>query len=243
MFRFALQSDKHILGLPIGKHIMLSATINDQLVVRPYTPISSDEDIGFFELVVKIYFKNTNERFPDGGKMSQHLESLSIGDTIDVSGPKGRITYLGNGKFSVKENVKATETFRQAKQLGLIAGGTGITPMLQVVRAILTNPEDTTKVSLLFANQTENDILVRDILEKYLEQYPTRFNLWYTLDHAPEDWKYSKGFINADMIQQHLPPAGLDTQILICGPPPMIKFACDPALEKLGFTPDMKLIF
>ena len=57
------------------------------------------------------------------------------------------------------------------------------------------------------------------------------------------DWKYSSGFISADMIKNHLPPPGDHTQILMCGPPPMIKFACLPNLEKLGFTPEMYFAF
>jgi cytochrome-b5 reductase len=56
-------------------------------------------------------------------------------------------------------------------------------------------------------------------------------------------WKYSSGFVNADMIKDHLPAAGDQTQILMCGPPPMIKFACIPNLEKLGFTSDMYFDF
>lgn len=53
------------------------------------------------------------------------------------------------------------------------------------------------------------------------------------------DWHYSSGFINADMIKDNLPPPGPDTQILMCGPPPMINYACIPNLEKLGYTADM----
>jgi cytochrome-b5 reductase len=52
---------------------------------------------------VKIYFKNVHEKFPAGGKMSQYLENMKIGDSIDVRGPAGRITYLGNGKLQVKK--------------------------------------------------------------------------------------------------------------------------------------------
>jgi len=48
-FRFALQSERHVLGLPVGKHIFLSARVNGSLVMRAYTPTSSDEDIGYFE--------------------------------------------------------------------------------------------------------------------------------------------------------------------------------------------------
>ena len=52
--RFALPSEQHILGLPIGQHIYLSTRINGELVVRPYTPTSSDEDKGYFDLVLKV---------------------------------------------------------------------------------------------------------------------------------------------------------------------------------------------
>merc|ERR1712013_840893 len=68
LFRFELPSHAHCLGLPIGQHIYLSARINGSLVVRPYTPTSSDEDLGHMDLVVKIYPANTHPKFPEGGK-------------------------------------------------------------------------------------------------------------------------------------------------------------------------------
>lgn len=61
--------------------------------------------------------------------------------------------------------------------------------MLQIIKAILKDPEDTTKVSLLFANQTEDDILVRSELE-WLAKQNDHFSLWYTLDRAPEGFNY-----------------------------------------------------
>jgi len=111
--------------------------------------------------------------------------------------------------------------------------GTGITPMLQVVRAIQKDPLDKTEVWLIFANQTEEDILLRN----ELESLPTsRFHLWYTLDRPPATaWAYSTGFINTAMCREHLPPPAADTMLFVCGPPPMIKFACEPAFKELGF--------
>ena len=53
LFRFALPSEEHCLGLPTGQHIYLSARVNGSLVVRPNTPTSSDEDLGHMDLVVK----------------------------------------------------------------------------------------------------------------------------------------------------------------------------------------------
>ncbi|ENN82481.1 hypothetical protein YQE_01144, partial [Dendroctonus ponderosae] len=42
--RFGLPSKDHVLGLPIGQHIHISARINEQMIIRSYTPVSSDDD-------------------------------------------------------------------------------------------------------------------------------------------------------------------------------------------------------
>lgn len=102
--------------------------------------------------------------------MSQYLNSLEVGETVDIQGPSGKVgvrmlkcihklmqvclqlEYLGRGHFRVKYPGKP-EQLRYATKVGLIAGGTGITPMLQIIRAMIKDPEDKTEVSLLFANQ------------------------------------------------------------------------------------------
>uniref|UniRef100_A0A8D1GZB2 cytochrome-b5 reductase n=1 Tax=Sus scrofa TaxID=9823 RepID=A0A8D1GZB2_PIG len=153
-FRFALPSPQHILGLPVGQHIYLSARIDGNLVIRPYTPVSSDDDKGFVDLVIKVYFKDTHPKFPAGGKMSQYLESMKIGDTIEFRGPNGLLVYQGKGKFAIRPDKKSSPVIKTVKSVGMIAGGTGITPMLQVIRAIMKDPDDHTVCHLLFANQT-----------------------------------------------------------------------------------------
>jgi len=227
VFTFALPTPEHKFGLPTGRHIVLRANVNGEEVERKYTPITSDDDLGIFKLCIKVYFKNVHPKFPNGGIMSQHLESLEIGDSIDVKGPTGLITYLGNGK--VKVTGKTVET----KHIGLMAGGTGITPCLQLIEAILKNPADKTTVSLIFANQTVEDILLRERLDT-LARDNAQFKAFYTLDRPPADWQYGSGFINRDMCEAHLPAPGDDTLVLMCGPPPMIKFACIPNLVDLG---------
>ncbi|CAK6949998.1 NADH-cytochrome b5 reductase 3 [Scomber scombrus] len=242
-FRFALPSPEHILGLPIGQHIYLSAKIDGKLVVRPYTPTSSDDDKGCVDLVVKIYFKDVNPKFPEGGKMSQYLESLKLNDVIDFRGPSGLLVYKSRGKFAIQPDKKSQAEIKTAKHLGMIAGGTGITPMLQIITAIMKDPQDQTVCYLLFANQTEKDILLRPELEEIQANNPDRFNLWFTLDRAPDDWEYSQGFINEDMIRDHLPPPSDDSLILMCGPPPMIQFACNPNLDKVGHSNSRRFTF
>ncbi|NXO69936.1 NB5R2 reductase, partial [Phainopepla nitens] len=234
-FRFGLPSANHILGLPVGQHVCLSAKIDGNLVIRAYTPVSSDKTEGYVDLVIKVYRKNVNPKFPEGGKMSQYLDNLKIGDTIDFRGPNGLLVYKGSGTFLIKPDKKSEAERKFAKHLGMIAGGTGIAPMLQLIRQIINDPKDSTKCYLLFANQTENDILLRAELEDIAKRHPEQFVLWYTLDRPPKDWKYSSGFVTADMLRDHLPPPGSETLILMCGPPPMIKFACQPNLDKLGY--------
>ncbi|XP_010881833.2 NADH-cytochrome b5 reductase 2 [Esox lucius] len=242
-FRFALPTPTHILGLPIGQHVYLSAKVNGSLVIRAYTPVSSDQDRGFVDLVVKIYRKNTHPSYPEGGKMSQHLDTMSIGDKIDFRGPNGLLVYTGNGKFAIRPDKKSEAKVRKFKHLGMIAGGTGITPMLQLIRSITADPADQTKCSLIFANQTEKDILLRKELEEVLKSHPDQLNLWYTLDKPPPAWKYGSGFVNADMMKEHLPPASSDVLIVMCGPPPMIQHACLPNLSKLGHKTENTFIY
>ena len=47
--------------------------------------------------VSQVYFKDTHPKFPAGGKMSQYLESMKIGDTIEFRGPNGLLVYQGKG--------------------------------------------------------------------------------------------------------------------------------------------------
>ncbi|KAL1110476.1 hypothetical protein AAG570_008004 [Ranatra chinensis] len=240
-FRFALPSENHILGLPVGQHIFVTAIIDGETVIRPYTPVTSDDDIGFMDLVIKVYKKNVHPKFPAGGKMSQHLDDLNIGDSVDIRGPSGRLKYLGQGSFSLKLLRKDPANIVNVKKVAMIAGGTGITPMLQLIRHITNDPSDNTEMTLLFANQTEKDILLRDELEALAAKFPQQFKLWFTVDVPSDDWKYSVGFVCEEMIKDHLFPPAQDTLVLMCGPPPMVNMACIPNLDKLGY--DSKLRF
>ena len=109
-----------------------------------------------------------------GGKMSQHLNDMKIGDKILMRGPKGHLEYLGKGSFTIARRKDDIVSYKK-KKIGMVCGGTGITPMLQVIRAVLKNPEDKTELWLLFANQSEDDILLRKELEAIPKE---RFHLW-----------------------------------------------------------------
>eukprot|EP00744_Colponema_vietnamica_P007999 GILI01011445.1.p1 GENE.GILI01011445.1~~GILI01011445.1.p1 ORF type:complete len:310 (+),score=72.72 GILI01011445.1:62-991(+) len=241
IFRFALPSEQHILGLPVGKHVLVSAPLgeNGAPVSRAYTPVSSDDDVGHVDLLVKVYFKDVHPKFPQGGLLTQYLESLKIGDHIDFKGPLGRLNYQGRGNFEIKESSGIRHA--HVTHVGMIAGGSGITPMYQVMNAIFKDKNDPTQISLIFGNQTEGDILLKPELDAASSAHADKFSLCYTLDRPSDSWTGARGFVNADMIKAVLPPPGPTTIILLCGPPPMVKLACIPALQSLGY--DESLIF
>jgi cytochrome-b5 reductase len=121
------------LGVPLGQHIVIHKTMSTkevpegEEVTRKYTPISAIHQKGNFDLLIKVYRPNVHPKFPDGGKLTPFLESLNIGDTIQITGPRGKIRYLGHGVLEFKTDTGPVR--RTYKKIGMVAGGTGITPM------------------------------------------------------------------------------------------------------------------
>ncbi|XP_022944291.1 NADH--cytochrome b5 reductase 1-like isoform X1 [Cucurbita moschata] len=180
-FRFSLPTPTSILGLPIGQHMSCRGKDSEgEEVVKPYTPTSLDTDVGYFDLVIKMYPQ---------GRMSHHFREMREGDFLAVKGPKGRFKYEAN----------------EVEAFGMLAGGTGITPMFQVARAILENPVDHTNVHLIYANATYEDILLKEELDSLASRFPSRFSVYYVLDQPPEGWDGGVGFVTEEMIRLHCP--------------------------------------
>ncbi|KAG1327635.1 NADH--cytochrome b5 reductase 1 [Cocos nucifera] len=217
-FRFALATPTSVLGLPIGQHISCRGkdSVGEE-VIKPYTPTTLDSDLGCFELVIKMYPQ---------GRMSHHFREMRVGEYLSVKGPKGRFKY-GPG---------------QVRAFGMIAGGSGITPMFQVTRAILENPKDKTEVYLIYANVTYEDILLKEELDGLASNHPTCFKVYYVLNQPPDQWNGGVGFVSKEMIQAHCPAPAPDIQVLRCGPPPMNK-AMATHLDDLGYTKEMQFQF
>nr|CAB3461136.1 unnamed protein product [Digitaria exilis] len=146
----------------------------------------------------------------------------------------GRFELVIKGRFKYKPG--------QVRAFGMIAGGSGITPMFQVTRAVLENPEDNTKVHLIYANVTYDDILLKDELDSMAKNFPDRFKIYYVLNQPPEIWDDGVGFVSKEMIQTHCPAPAADIQVLRCGPPPMNK-AMAAHLDDLGYTKEMQFQF
>lgn len=209
-FVFQLPSSEDVIGIPIGQHVAIKATIDGQSITRSYTPISNNLDKGRMELLIKTY--------PDGKLTSQYLANLELGDQVLFRGPKGAMKYRPG----------------MCKRIGMIAGGTGITPMYQLIRAICEHERDTTEISLIYANRTEGDILLRAELEDFARRFPRQFKLHYMLDEAPEEWAYGTGYVTPGVMKERLPAPAEDAAIMLCGPPGMVN-AAKKGLVAAGF--------
>ncbi|KAI1369604.1 hypothetical protein F5Y08DRAFT_350281 [Xylaria arbuscula] len=207
---FDLPSPLSVLGLPIGQHLAITANVGGQKVTRSYTPISNNTDRGRLDLLIKCY--------PDGKLSGGYLANLSVGDEVQFRGPKGAMRYKRG----------------YCKRIGMLAGGTGITPMYQLIRAICEDEQDTTQISLIYANRTEADILLRTELEVFARKYPNNLRLYYMLDNPSSEWQGGKGFVTKEILAKRFPAADTDSKAMICGPPGMVN-AAKTALVELGF--------
>jgi len=211
IYRFAYDDPMATSGMTVASCLLTKAAIGSEKsdgsranVMRPYTPISRPAVAGYLELAVKTY--------PDG-KMSKHMASLKVGDKLDFKGPIVKLPYKPN----------------EFKEIGMVAGGTGIAPMLQVIDEVLANPTDKTKVSLVFANQTESDILMKKEIDARAAQHPDKLSVYYVVDKSTawfSKWTGGEGYITEAMLKEHIPAPSADSMVYVCGPPPMYKAIC-----------------
>ncbi|KAH8700548.1 putative NADH-cytochrome b5 reductase [Talaromyces proteolyticus] len=190
---------------PSGLHIA-SALITkftppgaEKPVIRPYTPVTDEDQPGYLDLIVKVY---------PNGPMSEHIHSLNVGQSLDFKGPIPKYPWVAN----------------KHKHIAVLAGGTGITPMYQLIRAIFKNPDDKTKVTLVYGNVSEEDILLKKELQDLENTYPQRFKAFYLLDKPPKEWTGGKGYITKELLKTVLPePKEEDIKVFVCGPPGLYK--------------------
>ncbi|KAH7986918.1 hypothetical protein HPB49_026036 [Dermacentor silvarum] len=229
LFRFALKSPQQRLGFRVGEHVLLYARIGDRTVMRPYTPVSRTDHRGSFDIMVKIYPAGVSRKHPNGGLMSQYLDSLQPGDKIEIQGPKGRFVYEGRGLFATADGRRLPLVTR----LGLL------------LRHLLADGIDQTSVMMIDVNHSEEDIIARQELDEYAKNHGG-FSIRYVLSKLPTYEGvagYLPGPLNLDIMTEHLPPPDSGTMVLCCGPPRFIADVCAPVLREIGHKPHRVLCF
>lgn len=195
--------------MPIGQHVAIRGDVGDHTVTRSYTPISSNRDLGRLELLIRVY--------PDG-QLGNYLKNLKIGEEADIRGPKGAMRYRKG----------------MSKHIGMVGGGTGITPLFQIIRAICEDKTDNTRVTLVYGNRSEGDIMMREQLDRYAKNAGDKFKVYYTLDQPSGSWEGGRGHVTKDLLEEHMPKPSRDSKVLLCGPPSMVN-AVKNNLVEIGF--------
>lgn len=162
-----------------------------------------------------------------GGRVSTHLTQRIVpGDRIFVLGPSGSFTI--------------TPDHTRARRLVLIGGGSGITPLLSMMRTLLP-AEPQTLIALLYGNRAPADIIFAKAIAELAAQYPDRLFVRHTLEQPPENWDGGTGFLDGKELLRQLTtlpawPAD-EIEYYSCGPEPMMA-ACKAALlEQQGVHP------
>lgn len=112
----------------------------------------------------------------------------------------------------------------------------GINPFIQALHAILGDKSSKTpRVTMLYGSKIAEDILGYELLHKWAEDYPDRFELVDVLSDEPEgtEWKGLRGYINKELVEKYFPkPSDSNFQVWICGPPPMYNALTGPREDK-----------
>lgn len=171
--------------------------------------------------------------------MSQALDSIPTGHYVDFKGPIGKFEYLGGGCCTVSGVERNIDKFI------MISGGSGITPIYQVLRAVMQDDSDETKCVVLDGNRLLEDILCKKDLDSFAKAPSEKCQLLYTLTQAPDDWDGLRGRIAAPLLKEHCSRAAHEegkAMVLICGPEALEKSVHDALLDD-GWKDDDLIFF
>lgn len=239
IFSFELPNNTIPLGIQIGQHIAIDADIfskefpEGETVTRKYTPISWIGQVGVVDILLKVYYQS--EKFPEGGRMSLYIDSLNIGDSIQIRGPFGKFQYFGDGvcQFLTKYNPVTYEK-RKYSKIGMLGAGTGIAPLYQILYAADRNEEKDVEFILFYGNSTEKDILLKDELVCFLERKRFPFKLVLMINNQDEGWNGEVGHFNKENISKYMPEASDSHLILYCGTKSLCLDIYSKVLKQLG---------
>jgi len=124
----------------------------------------------------------------------------------------------------------------------MICGGSGITPIFQVLRAVMQDEDDDTRCTVLNGNRLVEDILCKEDLDAFARENKDRCRVLYTLTKGPEEWNGFRGRIAKPLLQEHCVREEGESLVLICGPEALEK-AAHMALNELGWKDEELLFF
>ncbi|MFD2917009.1 ferredoxin--NADP reductase [Psychroserpens luteus] len=191
---------KNTFQFKAGQYITLKTNLNGNEVRRDYSLCSSPKS-GELKVAVK--------EVEDGTFSAYANTQLSVGNVLDVAPPKGRFVFEPNDS--------------KTKNIGLFAAGSGITPILSIIKCALEE-EVLSKVILVYGNKTTKDTMFLNELLELQHQYSARFSIQFVFSQADEDdaifGRIEKSTVNYVMKNKHK-HIDVDAYYL-CGPEAMI---------------------
>jgi nitrate reductase (NAD(P)H) len=169
--------------------------------------------------------------------MTKALDAIPPGHTVDIKGPIGKFEYHSRGSCSINGKQRHVSRFY------MICGGSGITPIFQVLRAVMKDKDDPTTCVVLDGNRLVEDILCKEELDGFAGENAERCRVVHTLTKAPEDWQGLRGRIGKGLLEEYCGRGEVGEQlVLICGPEALEK-AVHKGLRELGWWDDELLFF
>jgi ring-1,2-phenylacetyl-CoA epoxidase subunit PaaE len=186
-----------------GQYLTLRFIENGEEIRRSYSICSAPHESGELRVAVKRV---------KGGKISNLLnEAIATGSEIDVMTPMG--TFF-------KEIDPAHDL-----HYVLIAGGSGITPMLSILKTVLL-AEPASRITLLYANNDEPSIIFRKAIDELAISYKERFKAIHLLAAPPEGYSEKlRGIMTTEKVKELFDTyvqVGPKNEYFICGPIPMM---------------------
>jgi ferredoxin-NADP reductase/mono/diheme cytochrome c family protein len=207
--RFAVQGERPLNALP-GQFLTFSFLFDGRKETRCYSICSSPARSGYVEI--------TPKRVPNGCVSVFLNDQASVGMTVEASGPSGQFCL---------ENSKGQE-------IVLLAAGSGITPMMAMLRYIDDLCLDT-PVTLWYCVRTRLDIIFSQELEE-LRGRLKNFRYHVMLSNPDPEWQGPSGHIHRDFITSATPD-WRGRKFFLCGPPPFMDL-CRTILLDLGVAPE-----
>ncbi len=180
-----------------GQHLTLRRVVDGVDLRRTYSVCSSAAG-GPLRVAVKRL---------DGGLFSTWvLAGLQAGDELEVLPPAGR--------FGPDPDPTRTRRY------GLVAAGSGITPVLSIAATVL-DVEPTSSVVLLYGNRTSGDVMFADELADLKDRFPERLQVLHVLSREEQESELLSGRLDADRLRQLfavLVPVDAVDEWYLCGP-------------------------
>lgn len=189
-FRLGIKGEE--LSFAPGQFIMATAQIEGNPVARAFSISSSPLD-DYVEITIKEEPNGYFSKFANNG--------IKEGDKFFIKGPYGHFTFTD-----------------KHKNMLLIAAGSGIAPMRSILRYICKKHQEI-KVSLLYSNKKESDIIFREEFEDIENKNPN-FKFVPTLTREDGEWKGRRGRINSEMLKEFLKD---DSLCYACGSREMVE--------------------